>query len=276
MLKPLAIFALLSLAVINADATITPAMISRVKALLQRALAEKNLPSELTRWIAVLHENLHILNCLPTRRTSSRCYEAPQYCTVPKLKLGKPLKIKLAICKSPWKIIIHLQLPKLPWYVKARFGPIVIPINTYNSQGVTKINSVTTGKASILGVFRVLKAQIKINAVIRWDCTKPVYSQPLRVRYNSGYSDGRPGLDYNKLYYKFHVRFELKKKKFPCFCYRCTRCEDLVKKQGHFGTGPASCIRDAQAYYADRYERERERARECRRSHLGSRRCQIP
>ncbi len=236
---------ILNLGVISGDSNISPALLSRVKSSLQRALREQNLPNELTQWMAVLHENMHVLNCLPTTQISSKCYESPRYCAAPKLKiLGQPLMIKLAICKNPWKIIFHLQMPKLPWYARARFGPIVIPINHHNKLGVTLMNSVTTGKASILGVFNVLKAELKINAVIRWDCTKPVNKKYdwVRAAYNRGYNDGKPGLDYNKHYYKFHVRFELKKKKFPCFCYRCTRCEDLIKKQGHFGEGPRSCI----------------------------------
>lgn len=185
--------------------------------------------------------------------------------------------VKLAICKNPWKIIIHIQLPRLPWYARARFGPIVIPIKTYNSEGVTKINSVTVGKASILGIINIMRAELRINAFVRWDCTKPAYNRELRWNYNRGYDDGKPGPDENKHYYKFHIRFELKKKRFPCFCYRCSRCEDLINKQGHFGEGPRSCIKDAILYDIDlrqRNKRIRERINEEKRC-MRSRRCKV-
>eukprot|EP00794_Sanderia_malayensis_P004724 gene4724-5347_t len=225
---------------------ITPYEIRRVKSSLQRALGERSIPDGLNKWMAILQKHLYILNCLPTRKVSSKCHSSPSYCSIPTLKLlGQPLKIKLSICKHPWKIIIHFQLPKLPWYARAYFGPVVIPINHYNNQGVTKIDSETTGKASVLGIFNVFKATLKINAFIRWDCTKPVNKMYERVGYNSQYNDGKPGLDYNKLYYKLKIRIEIKKKRFPCFCYRCKRCEDLINKQGHFGEGPQSCIADA-------------------------------
>ena len=268
--------AMLAIGLISHDASgaqISYGDLRRVKSRLQSKLGA--IPDKVNKIIAMLDKHMHLLRCLPTKKADSRCYESPDFCSHPSLKMaGKPVKLKFGICKGPWTIKIGVKLPKSPWYLKWGFGPIVIPIRTDNNEGVTKINSVARGKVRALGFLNVLKGELRIDGIIRWDCTRPKYNNLVRWRYNMGYNDGKPGLDYNKLYYKLHVRMEVKKKKFPCFCYRCYKdyCKDLVKKQGHFGSGPRSCIRDTQGYF-DYMEKIRlERIKKCRRSG----RCNIP
>ena len=253
MLRPkltLTIFTIVSFAVINGEAnTISPAMMSRVKASLQSALGDTNIPKQVTIWMAVLHKTMNIHNCRPTTRINTNCHSSPGYCVVPKLKiLRKPFVIKLSICKKPWKFVIktmfHLQHPKLPFYARARFKGLVIRINALNDRGMAKVTSFRRGTGTYLGGSNDLKAALKINAIVRWDCTKPTLYDWMRAVYNRGYDGEDQDLDYNKHYYKFHLRFELMKKQFPCFCFRCFSCEDVVKKKGVFGEGPKSCIRD--------------------------------
>ena len=239
---------------------ISPSEVQRVQARLRSRFG--SIPLKVREVLAIFNKHMHLISCLPTRR-EGRCYESLSFCTHPSLRLGsKPLKLKFAVCKSPWTIKIGVQLPKAPWYLKWGFGPIVIPITSNSREGVIKIRAVAKGDVKALGIFRLMKAELKINGILRWDCTRPTYNQALRVRYNTGYNDGKPGLDYNKLYYKLHVRMEVKKKRFPCFCYRCYKnyCRDLVNKKGHFGVGPRSCIQDVNNYYS-RLEREMESRR---------------
>lgn len=227
----------------------------RVSSRLQRILGP--IPDKVNKIIAMLDKHMHLLQCLPTKKVSSGCYESPNFCSHPSFKLPKKIsfKLKFGICTGPWKITIRVKLfSRSLWslVVSPSFGPMVIHIKTNNNEGVTKINSLASGKVRALGFLNVLKGELKIDGIIRWDCTRPKYNNLKRWRYNTGYNDGKPGLDYNKLYYKLHVRMEVKKKRFPCFCYRCYKdyCKDLVKKQGHFGSGPRSCIRDTLGYFA--------------------------
>ena len=37
------------------------------------------------------------------------------------------------------------------------------------------------------------------------------------------------------------MRLEVKGKKFPCFCYKCHTCRDILKVQGDLFAGPQSC-----------------------------------
>lgn len=245
---------------------ISPSDVARVKARLQSRLG--SIPPTVGKVFAMFEKHMHLIRCLPTKRVGN-CFESPDFCAHPSLKIGgKPLKVKFGICKRPWTLKIGFKMPRAPWYLKWGFGPIVIPIRTNSREGVTKIDSTAKGDVKALGFFRVLKGQLAIKAILRWDCTRPTYNQALRVRYNKQYHDGRPGVDYNKLYYKLHVRMEVKKKKFPCFCYKCYKdyCRDVVKKQGHFAEGPASCIKDAQDYESNmEKERERRMREMCRR-----------
>ena len=250
----------------NAADFISRSEVARVKTKFQSRLGF--IPMKIGEILTIFDKHMQIIKCLPTKKVGN-CYESPDFCTHRSLKIGgKALKVKFGICKSPWTLKIGFKLPKAPWYLKWGFGPIVIPIVTNSREGVTKINSVAKGDVKALGIFRVLKGQLSINGILRWDCTKPTYNQAMRVRYNTGYNDGKPGLDYNKLYYKLHVRMEVKKKRFPCFCYRCYKdyCRDIVNTKGHFASGPSSCIQDVRDYH-DRMEKERERRRQiqCRK-----------
>ena len=62
---------------------------------------------------------------------------------------GEQLKVKLSICTNPWKIKLDFELPKLPWYVSVKFGPIIIPIDHRRHEGITKIHSVSRAGAKI-------------------------------------------------------------------------------------------------------------------------------
>ena len=202
--------------------------IQRVKKAIERATHERNLPDNVQKWIAVLQKHMYILNCLPTQKRGS-CYISPRYCSIPSLKFdGKQLRAQFSLCKNPWKIIVNFELPKLPWYVRVKYDPIIIPIDHRKDEGITKIHSVSTAKASVLGIVNVYKGSLIIDAIVRWDCSKPTDNKSKRVRYNRLYG--------NRNYYKLKVRIEVKKKKFPCFCYRCKRCENVVDKRGVIGS----------------------------------------
>eukprot|EP00794_Sanderia_malayensis_P004725 gene4725-5348_t len=236
----------------HADATITAADISRVKSQLKTALGERRIPDKVNKMIAILQKHLYILNCLPTKRIDRRCHQTPNFCTIPKLELfNKPIGVKLSICKRPWVIKIDFYI-RTPWWAKVRFGSIVIPITTFDRDGVTKIDSYTSGRGSdVLGLYTYKKASISVKGLIRWDCTKPGHNRALRVRYNRGYNKvPQTGSVANRLYYKLHVRVEVKTKKFWCMCYRCKAgdCKDVVNTVGYFGRGPESCNTDAREY----------------------------
>ena len=85
------------------------------------------------------------------------------------------------------------------------------------------------------------KAYFNFDLTVRWDCTRPVNNHLRRLQLNKAYNDGKPGNDMNKLYYKLKIDYEIKVKKFPCFCYKCKKCETIVNKQGHFGEGLDTC-----------------------------------
>jgi len=249
----------------NTADIISRSEVERVQSKLRGQLG--NIPLKIREILAIFDKHMYLTRCLPTKRAGS-CHESPSFCSLPFLKVGgKNLKVKFGICKNPWRIKIGFQLPRSPWYLKWGFGPLVIAIHSTSREGVIKMRGSAKGDVKALGFLRLIKGQLNINGILRYDRTKPTYNQALRVRYNTGYNDGRPGLDYNKLYYKLHVRMEVKKKRFPCFCYRCYKdyCRDIVKTQGHFGAGPVSCIRDVGDYYS-RLEKERllRRRKQCR------------
>ena len=127
---------------------------------------------------------MYILDCLPTQRSGS-CHKSPKYCNIPSLKFdGKQLSAQFSICKNLWKIITNLELPKLPWYVKVKYDPVVIPIDHRKDEGITKIHSVSTAKASLLGIFNVYKGSLIIHATVRWDYSEPTNNKLRRVNYN--------------------------------------------------------------------------------------------
>ena len=98
------------------------------------------------------------------------------------------------------------------------FQPVRIVFDTKRKHGVTLVNSESTVKVKIRGIrLGVLKVTLKMYALLRWDCTKPTNLYQ-RLFYNTQYDDGKPGHDFNKVFYKFRVRVEYKVKKIPCFC----------------------------------------------------------
>ena len=237
---------------------IGPREVVRVQSKLRHQLG--SIPIKIREVLAIFDKHMNLISCLPTKR-EDKCYVSPNFCNHPSLKVGgRQLKVKFGICKSPWTITIRFKLPRAPWYLKWGFEPIVLPIISNSREGVIKMKSVARGHMGF-GFLRFFKAELKINGILRWDCTKPTYNKAKRVCYNTAYNDGKPGVDYNKLYYKLRVRMEVKRLRFLCFCYRCYYCRDLVNTKGHFGTGPRSCIRDVHNYYYYRVPRGRKSRR---------------
>jgi len=209
--------------------------------------SKANIPDELHKWLAILDKNMDLVRCLPTLK-SGNCYRSRQ-CTVPKLKLlGKELGAVLWICKDPWKIMLDLVLPRMPWWIKVNVDRIVIPIEHLPAAGVTKIHSVSNGKARFLGIIGTHKVSLIIDALLRWDCQKPTNNKVTRNEYNLKAPDKK----YNALFYTFKIRLEFKQKNFWCWCYKCKRCEDLVNQNGVFGYGPSSCQAETAQYLADK------------------------
>ena len=195
--------------------------IQRAKEAIERATRERNLPDNVQKWIAVLQKHMYILNCLPTQKSAS-CYRSTRYCSIPSLKFdGKQLRAQFSLCKNPWKIIVNFELPKLPWYIGVKYDPIIIPIDHMKDEGITKIHSVSTAKASVLGIVNVYKGLLIIDATVRWDCSKPTNYKFTRMKYYRLYG--------SRSYYKLKVRIEVKEKKFPYFCYRF---ENVIDKRG--------------------------------------------
>ena len=95
------------------------------------------------------------------------------------------------------------------------FDPIVIPFNTNREAGVTTINSVSRAKVSVIGL-GLYKAELRINAILRWDCTKPADAKTM-LYYNVKYKGSKPGYEYSMVWYKFDLRLDVKEQKFPCF-----------------------------------------------------------
>ena len=166
--------------------------------------------------------------------------------------------------------MIDFVLPRMPWWVKVKLDRLVIPVTHHPTDGITKIHSRTRGDAKALGLLRVFKVEVTIDALLRWDCKKPTTNSVARNEYNLKSPNGK----YNALFYTFKIRLELKKKKFPCFCYKCTRCEDIINKRGVFGYGPATCQSETAKYLADKQRRvvtTRRRRRRRRRRWFGKR-----
>jgi len=249
---------------------ITSSDIARINQRLQNIMGG-SIPDKVQKLIAVLEKNLHILNCLPINRVGN-CYRSNK-CVLPELNFkGLQLSTVLSICKDPWKIVVDFELPKLPWYVDVKFDSLVIPVDHNSGDGVTKINSVTRGKVKLLKFYNIFKAELRIDALIRWDCTKPRHDLLTRGKYNSQAPDRK----YNSMFYKFKVRVELKKKSW--FRYKCKRCEDLVDKEGSFGSGPQSCVSDMGKYFREVEKRRMERQRNCGAAvaRRGGMRCHLP
>ena len=243
------IIVLVAVVVQNFGATISDRYVQQIKRKLRSKVGNFNLPDPALKLMAILSKHLHILSCLPTQKVGN-CYRSQSFCSLPFLKFGdKQLKVKLSICTNPVEIQMDFGLSNKPWYASIKFDRVVIPFIPRPKEGIMTIKKEYQAHAKILGLLKVKKAVLKIDATLRWDCTKPTYDKILRIRYNSQFSDGKPGADYNKHYYKLHVRIEFKVLKFWCFCLRCKQCKDLVNTQGVFGTGPSSCSQEAETYW---------------------------
>ena len=218
--------------------------IKRIKATISQMMNWNDMPQEVLQWLTILDKYMYILACLPTQKNGF-CYQSPGYCSVNDLKFdSQPLKVQFIVCKRPVQIIIKYRLPKLPWWsilLDIDFDPLVIPFNTNREAGVTTINSVSKAKVSVKGLgLGLFKAELRISAILRWDCTKPI-DLNRRFYYNFQYKGSKPGYEYSMVFYKFHIRLEVKEKKFPCFCYKCRSCKDILKVQGDLLAGPKSC-----------------------------------
>ena len=184
-----------------------------------------NIESKALEWIAMLGKHLGLISCLLRVSSSGACSETKDFCKVEPMKVdGKPIEVKFIICKNPIKITIKYRVPlrKLAnFFLYKELEPIVIPFDVRLKEGIIKVDSSSTSKVSIRWIrFGLAKVTIKINGMIRWDCAT------IRSRKS----------------YKLRVRLEYKKKSFPCFCYRCHKCKDLVNVEGVIGGGrPEKC-----------------------------------
>ena len=224
-----------------------------VRQQLESLLETTSIPDEITNTIGALESALDLLRCLPLRRKGD-CFKPTAYCEID--TNGLTLQARLTICKNPWKVILDFKLPKdfkkkkLPGiarhFVYLDVDPIVFTFDHSKTDGVTKMVSnsrVATAGVKLLGIklIRAAKAYFNFDLTVRWDCTRPVNNHLTRLRLNQDYNDGKPGNDMNKLYYKLKIGYEIKVKKFPCFCYKCKKCETVLEKQGHFAEGPETC-----------------------------------
>uniref|UniRef100_A0A7M5U9T0 Cnidarian restricted protein n=1 Tax=Clytia hemisphaerica TaxID=252671 RepID=A0A7M5U9T0_9CNID len=97
---------------LNADADVD---VDRIRNTLSRVLQDPSIPPNIARYIAMLHDGIDFLKCLPIYKKSSRCYIS-KVCKTPKLNVkGVLVPFQTEICKRPYKIVIHLQSFKTPW-----------------------------------------------------------------------------------------------------------------------------------------------------------------
>ncbi|KAK3592959.1 hypothetical protein CHS0354_036818 [Potamilus streckersoni] len=224
---------------------------SAIQLELRSVLEETDIPNGTAEIIGALESGLHLLTCLPLHK-SGNCYHPNDYCEIDVKDFT--LQAKLTICKNPWTLRIDFKLPqdlkkRIPGILRPlafiNVEPIVLTLDNNNADGVTTIVSnsrIATAGLNIFGFrFNAAKAYFNFNLFVRWDCTRPFDNNMKRWQYNTAYDDGKPGNDMNKLYYKLKIDYEIKTKRFPCFCYRCKRCETIVEKQDHFAEGPEAC-----------------------------------
>lgn len=229
-------------------------------------LHEPSIPPNLAKVVGMLQDSIDILQCLPTRK-SGNCYYS-QVCRIPKLKVDNTIiPVVIGFCKRPYKISIEpstkaLKRAYVPGWarplVKTNLRPLVINFNDNHRDGVFRIDTDQSFKAGFLGI-NAIKVRFLIKASLRYDCTKPrantvlggIPYPPLSGDLNAltrcNLNSEAPGGKYNKVYYKIKVRFELKKKRFNWgkLNYKCSKCKDMVNKQGVFGiSGPHACVTD--------------------------------
>ncbi|KAL3866508.1 hypothetical protein ACJMK2_043801 [Sinanodonta woodiana] len=224
-----------------------------IQSKLSSVLEVNDIPDEITKIVGALESSLHVLNCLPLQK-SDNCYNPNDYCEI---DIGDfTIQAKLTICKNPWSVRIDFKLPQdlkkrvpgiLRPFAYTNVEPIVLTPDNNNADGVTTVvhnSEIANMGVNILGInIKAAKFYFNFNLIVRWDCTRPS-NNVKRLEYNTAYNDSKPGNDMNKLYYKLKIGYEFKTKRFPCFCYKCERCETIVEKQGHFSEGPESCKSD--------------------------------
>ena len=224
---------------------------SSIKSQLSKVLNSNDIPDEITDVVAALESAVNILKCIPTLRQGN-CYTSNKYCDV-KTK-GFTLEIKLTICKSPWSLRIDFKVPKdlkskIPSWIRPftfiDVSPVILRLDHRKDDGITQIvhnaRIATAGLKLWFIKIKWVKAYFNFELKVRWDCTRPKNDNVKRLGYNTAYNDGKPGNDMNKLYYKLKIGYQVKTKRFPCFCYKCKKCETILHKQGHFAEGPNSC-----------------------------------
>ncbi|KAL3866509.1 hypothetical protein ACJMK2_043802 [Sinanodonta woodiana] len=225
-----------------------------IQSKLSSVLEVNDIPDEIAKIVGALESSLHVLNCLPLQK-SDNCYNPNDYCEI---DIGDfTIQAKLTICKHPWSLRIDFKLPQdlkkrvpgiLRPFAYTNVEPIVLTPDNNNADGVTTVvhnSEIANMGVNILGFnIKAAKFYFNFNLFVRWDCTRPSNNNAKRLEYNRAYNDSKPGNDMNKLYYKLKIGYELKTKRFPCFCYKCERCETIVEKQGHFAEGPESCKSD--------------------------------
>jgi len=205
---------------------------------LEQMFRGHSIPDGMAEWLALLADSIDVLSCPPTI-PDGRCYKS-ETCRLPKLKFDKRmLPFVLKICRDPWLIGIYFLPLDLPWWAKVDLKPIIVDFNKINN-GISTIKSDTTIKAKVLA-FTTHKGSLKVNGVLRYDCTKPARNRKKPV-YNNLKAPSRKDV---KLFYRLKIRIEVKKWKFKWFKsgFKCIRCEDLINISGNYGS--VSCAVDA-------------------------------
>jgi len=221
--------------------TVSALDVAKVKSELKRLLHDKDIPDHVAKFIAMLHESVDILRCVPTIREGN-CYKS-NVCQIPKLQVAhRPIRIVLVICKKPYKLIINFQDIDIPSWATLDLRPVVINLDDAVS-GSIKVTSNTEMKLKVKHIhIGVAKAKFMINGIMRYDCTKP---KDMLTRINENLP--AQNKQFNLHYYRLHVRIEVKIKKIDWgkFKYHCKICEDLVNEYGVIGQGPQWCIAEA-------------------------------
>lgn len=219
--------------------------VAKIKSQLERLLHDKDVPDEVAKVVAMLHDSIDVLRCTPMINQGN-CYKSNP-CELPKVKIDhQPIRIILTVCKKPYKMMIDWLPVKIPSWATVDLKPIVIDFNNGVS-GSMSITSDTEMKLKVRHIhIGVAKARFMINAMLRYDCTKPTNDLVVRASENAKAPNGQ----YNLLYYSLKIRIELKKKKVGWlkFKYVCVKCEDLINKSGVIGYGPRSCLDEGRKY----------------------------
>lgn len=242
----------------NDDRSARAVNIAAIRPQLESILGTSSIPDKIAKVVGALESALDILKCLPLQRIGN-CYRPSDYCEINTNDIT--MQARLTICKYPWKLILDFKLPKdfkkkIPGlirpFVYIDVNPIVLTFDQNKTDGITKLVSnrrIAKAGLSLFGIkVGAAKAYFNFDLIVRWDCTRPTNNNLKRLQYNQAYDDGKPGNDMNKLYYKLKIGYEIKVKEFPCFCYKCKKCETIIDKEGHFAEGPESCKSDWSAW----------------------------